>query len=93
MNCDISTFRAKVCIARLEAVRYDLMCNRMLIKDLENQLGFVADEFKAECRECLATAYLYDKHQRDLAEVLSNSLNKFEVGAVMLDELNHRMPV
>ncbi len=93
MGADLDIFRSKVCVTKLESLRYDLINHHQLIKQLENQLQFVSDDDKTECRECLATAYLYIKQLEDVAKLVENSLSGFEHGRSLLVNLNDRMPV
>jgi hypothetical protein len=92
MGADLEIFRAMVCIAKLESLRYDIVNHRQLIKQLENQIQFVLTDDKKVCRECLVTAYLYVKQIGDVAKLVEDSLRNFGHGRSMLMDLNNRMP-
>ncbi len=92
MGADLEIFRSKVCVTKLETIRYDIISHRQLVTQLENQIQFVSTDDKTECRECLVTAYLYVKQLEDVAKRVENSLSGFEHGRSLLVNLNDRMP-
>ena len=93
MGMDALTSQARVMICKLESLRYDVTCHRLMIKELEQAFPFVMNEDKTDCRENINTTVIYISQIQGVASILEQSLRKLEIGRNMLVDLNERMPI
>ena len=89
----VEEIRAKVCIAKLEVSRYDVICNNTLIKELQSLAkASKDDDIITECFEQLAMLYMYRGQIKNISRQIEASLQKSLQGQAMLNHLDDRMP-
>ena len=94
MDDVLDTFRARVCVAKLEVLRFEMINTRILVDDLRSILKSMPSgpDGRVECSNTILDLLVYCKQLENVAKITEDSILLSPNGRDILQSINDRMP-